>query len=129
MREKVNLLIIDDNRLTCWGLEKVISAQEFPVKTVNNGREALAEISSASYDAVFLDINLPDVSGFEVLRAIRIISPGARVIMMSSDNTDENRKMAEELGAACFIGKPFSISVVREVLQDIVNGGKIRTVI
>jgi CheY-like chemotaxis protein len=129
MSEKCNLLIIDDNSLTCWGLEKVISAQDLLVRTVNSGRDALAEVSGASYDVVFLDINLPDVSGFEVLRAIRIISPGTRVIMMSSDNTDDNRKVAGELGAAWFMGKPFSISEVKEVLRDIVNGGKISGII
>jgi DNA-binding response OmpR family regulator len=129
VREHCNILVVDDNRLTCWGLEKVISAQNLLVSAVNNGRDALSEVRNTPYYAVFLDINLPDISGFEVLSEIKKMSPGTKVIMMTADNTDDNRKKATELGAALFMGKPFSIPEIRQVLQDIVNTGPLRNII
>ncbi len=129
MREHYSILVVDDNRLTCWGLEKVISAQNLLVSTVNNGRDALSEVRNTPFCTVFLDINLPDISGFEVLGEIKKMSPGTKVIMMTADNTDENRKKAMELGAAHFMGKPFSIPEIRQVLQDIVNTGPLRNII
>jgi DNA-binding response OmpR family regulator len=129
VREQYSILVVDDNKLICWGLEKVIAAQNLLVTTVIGGGEAIAEIRRRSYDAVFLDINLPDISGFELLREIRNISPGTRVIMMTADNSDDNRQKAVELGAVRFMGKPFSIHEIREVLQDIVDIGKGRIVI
>ncbi len=129
MKEHCSILVVDDNKLTCWGLEKVISAHELLVSTVNNGRDAISEIGGAQFCAVFLDINLPDISGFEVLREIKNVSPGTKVIMMTADNTDGNRKRAMESGAAHFMGKPFSIPEIREVLRDIVDIGNVRKII
>jgi DNA-binding response OmpR family regulator len=124
VRRKYNILIVDDNRLICWGLAKVVSAEGLAVTTVITGGEAIAEVCRASYDAVFVDINLPDISGFELLSRIKNLSPGTRVIMMTADNTDDNRRKAIESGAARFMGKPFTNHEVREVLRDAVGIGK-----
>jgi DNA-binding NtrC family response regulator len=116
-----SVLIVDDNKLICWGLEKVVSAQGLLVTTVITGGEAIAEIRRALYDAAFVDIHLPDTSGFELLSRIRNLSPGTRVIMMTADNTADNRRKAMESGAASFLGKPFSNHEIREVLRDVVG--------
>ena len=129
MKENQNILVVDDNKLTCWGLEKVISAQNMFVTTVNNGRDAISEIFNTPYGSVFLDINLPDISGLEVLREIKRISPDTKVIMMTADNTEDNRKKAMEMGAYQFIGKPFSIPEIREVLQDIIGTESLRRIV
>jgi CheY-like chemotaxis protein len=129
VRENHSILVVDDNKLTCWGLEKVISAQEMLVSTVTNGKDALSEICHTAYCAVFLDINLPDINGLEVLREIKKISPDTRVIIMTADNTEENRQKAMESGAAHFMGKPFSIPEIRQVLQDILNTDPLGNVI
>jgi DNA-binding NtrC family response regulator len=124
MRQHGSVLIVDDNKLICWGLEKVVSAQGLLVATVITGGEAIAEVRRTSYDAVFVDVNLPDISGFELLSRIRNLSPGTKVIMMTADNTADNRRRAMESGAASFVGKPFSNHEIREVLRDVVGVGK-----
>jgi CheY-like chemotaxis protein len=124
MKEPYNILVVDDNKLICWGLKKVVSAQGLSVTTAVTGGEAIAEVCRTSYDAVFVDINLPDISGFELLEKIRGLSPDTRVIMMTADNTDDNRRRAMESGAARFMGKPFSNHEIREVLRDVVGIGK-----
>jgi DNA-binding NtrC family response regulator len=124
MRHHGSVLIVDDNKLICWGLEKVVSAQGLLVATVITGGEAIAEVRRTSYDAVFVDVNLPDISGFELLSRIRNLSPGTKVIMMTADNTADNRRRAMESGAASFVGKPFSNHEIREVLRDVVGVGK-----
>jgi DNA-binding response OmpR family regulator len=121
VREQYSVLIVDDNKLICWGLEKVISAHDLLVTTVLNGGEAIAEIRRTSYDAAFVDVNLPDISGFELLRKIKNLSPGIRVIIMTADNTDDNRRKAMESGAVSFMGKPFSTHEIRAVLRDLVG--------
>jgi DNA-binding NtrC family response regulator len=124
MRHHGSVLIVDDNKLICWGLEKVVSAQGLLVATVITGGEAIAEVRRTQYDAVFVDVNLPDISGFELLSRIRNLSPGTKVIMMTADNTADNRRRAMESGAASFVGKPFSNHEIREVLRDVVGVGK-----
>jgi CheY-like chemotaxis protein len=124
VRRQYSVLIVDDNKLICWGLQKVVSAQGLLVTTVITGGEAIAEVRRTVYDAAFVDIHLPDISGFELLNRIRNLSPGTRVIMMTADNTDNNRRKAMECGAASFVGKPFSNHEIREVLRDVVGIGK-----
>ncbi len=129
MREYKNILVVDDNKLTCWGLEKVISSQDLLVTTVNNGSDAISEIRNTEYSSVFLDINLPDISGLEVLREIMKSSPATKVIIMTADNTEDNRKKAMEIGAFHFIGKPFSIPEIKDVLQNVIGAGPLRNII
>jgi DNA-binding NtrC family response regulator len=121
VREKYSVLIVDDNKLICWGLEKVVSTQGMLVKTVITGGEAIAEVRRTWYDAAFVDVHLPDISGFELLEKMKDLSPGTRVIMMTADNTDDNRRRAMQSGAASFMGKPFSNHEIREVLRDLVG--------
>ncbi len=129
MKQNRHVLIVDDNKLTCWGLEKVMSAQNLLVTSVNNGKDAISEIFNTPYQSVFLDINLPDISGIEVLREIKKMSPNTKVIIMTADNTDENRRKALDTGAYHFIGKPFSISEIREVISLINGPDKLREII
>jgi DNA-binding NtrC family response regulator len=128
MKENQNILVVDDNRLTCWGLEKVISSQNLFVTTVTNGRDAISEICNTSYCSVFLDINLPDISGLEVLREIKRISPETKVIMMTADNTEDNKKKAMEIGAYHFMGKPFTIPEIKDILKNITGRDCIRRI-
>jgi two-component system, NtrC family, response regulator HydG len=119
MMHQPRVLIVDDNKLTCWGLEKVCSGNKFLVTTVNNGQEAISEINSTPFSLVFLDINLPDINGLEVLHEIKKVSPQTKVVIMTADNADDNKKKALEEGAFHFIGKPFSIPEITEVIHGI----------
>lgn len=119
MTDNHNLLIIDDNKLLCWGLEKVISDGNLNVRTVSNGSDAISEIYSAPYHSVFLDVNLPDMSGLDLLKKIRKISPNTKVVVMAENNSRYYRQNAMEEGAFHFITKPFGIPEVREILRDI----------
>lgn len=113
-----SVLIVDDDKLTCWGLEKIMSASHnLLVTSVSNGKDALSEISSRPFNSVFLDINLPDTSGFDVLRAIREIAPQTKVVVITADGSEANRQRAMEEGAFHFVGKPFNVKDVREILD------------
>lgn len=119
MTDNKNLLIINDNKLLCWGLEKVISDGNLHIRTVNNGSDAIYEIKSTTYHSVFLDVNLPDMSGLDLLKKIRKISPNTKVIVMAENNLNYYRQNAMEGGASHFITKPFDASEVEAVIRNI----------
>ncbi len=104
-----SVLIVDDDNLTCWGLEKMMSSHNLLITAVNNGKDAISEVGSRAFNSIFLDINLPDVSGFDVLREIRTYAPKTKVVVMSADLSDCIRSRALEEGAFHFIGNPFSV--------------------
>jgi DNA-binding NtrC family response regulator len=113
-----SVLIVDDDKLTCWGLEKMMSSRNLLITSVSNGRDAISEVGSRSFNSVFLDINLPDVSGFDVMREIRTYAPDTKVVVMTADGSDANRRKALEEGAFHFIGKPFSVKEIRGLLDE-----------
>jgi CheY-like chemotaxis protein len=119
-REKV--LVVDDDMLLCWALEKQISLLNRSTHSVVTGAEALSELRSHSYDLAFLDIHLPDSDGIELLPEIRRVSPKTKIIIMSCDASEGNRQRAFAGGALQFLEKPFNLSDIHDILMGTANG-------
>ncbi len=117
-----SVLIVDDNHLVCWGLSRTLTGQDFLVRAVGTGKEAISHVQAERYGFVFLDVRLPDANGFDVLREIRRISPETRVIIISSDGTEENRLRALTAGAMGLLEKPFNVRDVNEVIRRAYSG-------
>lgn len=115
------VLIVDDDKLTCWGLEKMMSSHNVLITSVNNGADAMSEVGSRSFNSVFLDINLPDISGFDVLREIRARAPQTKVIVITADGSDTNKRRALDEGAFHFVGKPFSVKEIKGILDSCIE--------
>jgi len=116
------ILVVDDDKLICWAMEKEISFLNLSTHSVETGAEALSELGSHSYDLVFLDIHLPDSDGIELLREIGRISPNTKVIIMSCDASEGNRQRAFAGGALQFLEKPFDLSDIHEILMSTTDG-------
>jgi CheY-like chemotaxis protein len=113
-----NALIIDDDHLVCWALQKEFTGLGFSTRVVKNGSEALSELPRQSYDIVFLDIHLPDANGMTLLGEIERISPNTTVIIMSGDVSETNRERAFAGGALQFLEKPFDLSEIHGILKS-----------
>jgi CheY-like chemotaxis protein len=112
------LLVVDDDKLMCWALEKEFAGLGHSTSVVENGADALEELRRHPYDVVFLDIHLPDSNGIELLQEINKISPAATVIIMSGDASETNRQRAYNSGAVQFLEKPFDLSEVHSILKS-----------
>ena len=116
------ILVVDDDKLICWALEKEFANLGHVTKVVENGEEALAELRSRPYDIVFLDIHLPDADGIELLREIDAISRDAKIILMSGDASETSRERAFTGGALQFLEKPLDLSEIRSILKSALGG-------
>lgn len=116
------MLVVDDDKLICWALEKEFASLDLGIRIVENGQDALSEIRRQSYDIVFLDIHLPDLNGLDLLQEIVTISPDATVIIMSADASETNRQRAYTGGALQFLEKPFDLSEVHGILKSTGGG-------
>lgn len=113
------ILIVDDEadiRLLLSGLLRRLGYQPTCASFVEEGRQCL---ESHSFDAVFLDLNLPDGLGFDLLSTIKADQRDAKVIMISAFDGQAERRKATEQGADYFIGKPFTRRSVEMALQTI----------
>jgi len=108
-----NILVVDDDRLTGWAIGKGLAEQQLPFRVVTTGTEAREAFRSSRFDLVFLDLNLPDANGIDLLGEIREISPGTRVVIVTGDVTDANREAARKAGADRFVEKPFDLALIR----------------
>lgn len=101
------LLVVDDDTELCSLVTRYLEAEGFQVDSVNHGQEGIERALSGDYSLVVLDVMLPGVNGFDVLRRIRAESP-VPVIMLSARAEDVERIVGLEIGADDYLGKPFN---------------------
>jgi DNA-binding response OmpR family regulator len=112
------LLIVDDDALIRWALQKECASVDIVPCVAGTAADTLSELRSTSYDLVFLDVNLPDGNGLELIEEIRRLSPASKIVIMSSDTGSQNRERAIARGAFQFLEKPFDRSEVHSVLKS-----------
>jgi DNA-binding response OmpR family regulator len=112
------MLVVDDDQLIGWALEKELPGEDLSVKVVETGQDALLEIGKNNYHLVLLDIHLPDINGLEILGEIRKKTPDSRIIITSADVSECNKEKAFSGGAIQFLEKPFSILALQGLLRS-----------
>jgi len=101
------ILVIDDDIELCELLSDYLSSEGFVVETVHHGEEGAEKALSKEYALVILDVMLPGMNGFDVLRKIREASK-LPVIMLTARGDDIDRIVGLELGADDYLPKPFN---------------------
>jgi two-component system, OmpR family, KDP operon response regulator KdpE len=103
------VLVVDDEAQIRRVLRTTLVAGGYEVDDVRGGQEALEKVRETKYDVILLDINMPDIKGTEVCRAIRSTSDVA-IIMLTVRNSEADKVMALDAGADDYVTKPFSTS-------------------
>jgi two-component system, chemotaxis family, chemotaxis protein CheY len=106
-RSAPELMIIEDDPFSCRLVENVLQ-RKYSLTALNNTDDALDKYTQLAPNLLFLDINLPDVTGHELLEKIIKIDPDAYVIMLSGNADKENITQAMSKGAKGFVAKPFA---------------------
>ena len=101
------LLIIDDDARLAAMVSDYLTAAGFVVERRFTGREGLVALDGAAFDAVILDVMLPDIDGFEVCRAIRRRAQ-TPILMLTARGEEMDRVVGLEIGADDYLSKPFS---------------------
>lgn len=101
------MLIIDDDEELCELVSEYLSVEGFDADSVNDGETGLARALSGDYEMAILDVMLPKMDGFEVLRNLRKESK-LPVIMLTARGDDMERIVGLEIGADDYLAKPFN---------------------
>ncbi len=107
---KRRLLVVDDDHDICECLAQFFSTRGFTVVSAFSGEQALDRVATVSPEIVILDILLPGLSGIEVLRRVKKLCPGAKVVMITGLPHLELRSEARAYGACGYVTKPFDFS-------------------
>ena len=117
------ILIAEDDAASLELVRDALESPGYRILESSNGKDALLQVKTESPDVVLLDIQMPGLNGFEVLRAIRNLDPPATcsVFALTAFAMDEDRKRILASGFDGYIAKPISISDLREKVRQILN--------
>lgn len=102
------ILLVDDEWLVRWSLERALTRFGFEVLTASSGREALEVIGRRLIDWLITDLKMPDLDGFEILRRTRQLRPSARLALITAFGSPAVEKKAIQMGAL-YVTKPFNV--------------------
>ncbi|HEY4106606.1 MAG TPA: response regulator transcription factor [Polyangiaceae bacterium] len=107
---KRHILVVEDDPSITLGLEMNLQAEGYDVTIAVDGEDGLARALSSDVDLVILDVMLPKMNGFEVVKAIRNRGNHVPVVMLSARGAEMDKVMGLELGAEDYITKPFGLA-------------------
>jgi len=106
----LRILLVEDNEVLADGLSSILRGSGYAVDVVSDGASANAVTATETFDLVILDLNLPEMNGLEVLRAMRSRQNKAAVLILTARGTTEERVKGLDLGADDYLTKPFDVS-------------------
>jgi CheY-like chemotaxis protein len=109
MAEKNSILVVDDEDALRTVLSSELESEGYVIATAADGDEAISILQGKSFDLVLLDIKMPRVDGFEVLRFIKERYPATKVIMLTGFADLKNAIESKKLGAEDFVSKPYDL--------------------
>jgi two-component system response regulator RegX3 len=101
------ILIVEDEESVLDPLELLLTKEGFSIETARDGKEALDQFAKTNPDLILLDLMLPEISGTEVCRQIRLKSQ-VPIIMLTAKDTEVDKVVGLELGADDYVVKPYS---------------------
>ena len=127
----MRLLLIEDDPTVTKSIELMLRSEDIDVQTTEMGQDGLDLGSVFLYDLILLDLNLPDMSGFDVLRSLRLGKIKTPVLILSGLNGIEQKVKGLGLGADDYLTKPFQsdelIARIRAILRR--SGDQVESVI
>src|SRR5438067_3396404 len=112
------LLVIDDEPGMLTLVERIVRPTGFKLVLHTSARDALDNLAAASPDVALVDLQMPELGGLDVLRAIREIQPQCGVILMTAYAAVDSAIEAVKLGALDYLAKPLDIDRLRQLLSQ-----------
>jgi len=114
---KKNVLIVDDEPEICLLLQAILAKQGIAAISANSLAQARQNLQQGNYDGVFLDVNLPDGKGYELIPELKVGYPKIRVIVISA--MDQERTNAMQAGTHLFLPKPLDLRTILASLKEV----------
>lgn len=114
------ILIVDDENNFLAGLSEALYKYchyQGEITAVTNGIEAIDAIHSSAFDICFLDINLPDINGLEIMKQINKVSPKTKIAFMSGSFITDDMRTDIESGSSIFFSKPIDLDQIRDFIH------------
>ena len=125
--EPFRILVVDDEPTQLDLVAGFLRKQGFDVVAATSGRDAVARFKQEPFDLVLTDQRMPDLSGLDVLRAVRASSPETAVVIMTAYGTIETAVSAVKAGAADYLAKPLNLDELLHRMHQIQDRRRLLT--
>ncbi len=115
------ILVIDDEDSMCSFMEIMLSKEGYSVASTTSGGEAVSLLRKENYDLVIADLQMPEMSGIEVLKEVKSFKNEQEIIVMTAFASVETAIEAMKQGAADYITKPFKIDEIKLAIDKSIN--------
>lgn len=120
----MRILLVEDDRLLGDGVRAGLAQGGFAVDWAQDGEEALLAATTAAYDAIVLDIGLPKVDGWRVLRQVRASGNAVPVLVLTARDAIDDRVKGLDSGADDYLVKPFDLAELQARLRALLRRAK-----
>ncbi|WP_243371969.1 sigma-54 dependent transcriptional regulator [Geotalea sp. SG265] len=125
MKERVKILLIEDERPSREALLLLLQGNSFTIKGSSSGADGLKQMQDERFDIVITDLFLPDISGLDILKKIKDTSPHTEVILITGHASAETAVKAMKEGAYDYITKPLNIDELRIIIDKAVEKNRL----
>ncbi|OBC06412.1 DNA-binding response regulator [Mycobacterium sp. 852013-50091_SCH5140682] len=119
----MKVLIVEDEQRLAGALCRGLQAEGYVVVHVCTGTDGLSQTTAHEYDAVILDIMLPGLDGYEMLRRMRAQQVWTPALVLTANDEDDAQVKAFDLGADDYLTKPFSFTILVARLRALIRRG------
>jgi two-component system OmpR family response regulator len=120
----MRILIVEDDSVLADGLTRTLRHADYAVDHATNGGEADHVLAAQSYDLVILDLGLPELDGFEVLRRMRRRGSSVPVLVLTARDALQDRVKGLDLGADDYMIKPFDLPELEARVRALIRRGQ-----
>ncbi|MEK9138104.1 MAG: response regulator [Bacteroidota bacterium] len=121
MSEKSKILVVDDEDALRTVLSGELVSEGYEVRTAADGDDAISSLQKESFNLVLLDIKMPRMNGFEVLKFIKEKYPDTKVVMLTGFADLKNAIESKKLGAEDFVSKPYDLVDLLTTIERVLS--------
>ncbi len=121
MSEKRKVLVVDDEDALRTVLSGELTSEGYDVGTAADGDDAISTLQKQTFDLVLLDIKMPRMNGFEVLKFVKEKHPETKVVMLTGFADLKNAIESKKLGAEDFVSKPYDLVDLLTTIERVLS--------
>jgi two-component system, NarL family, invasion response regulator UvrY len=119
----MKILIVDDHPIVRSGLRRLLAGEAEEIQEAATGQAALGIFRASRPTLIILDLNLPGISGLEVIERLKVVDPKARILVLSMHDDPMHARRALQAGAAGYVTKNAPPDEIIEAVRRIAHGG------